>query len=360
MGEDIGFAIVGLRRGYQAAKEVVATTGAKLVAVADLDTARAQEVASELGCEWTADYHELLRRDDIQVVGAWTPSGRHGMVALDVLRAGKHAVSTKPMDVSVANCDAMIAEAEKRSLLMAIDFGSRYRPEVRQVRRAVQAGEFGNLLFGDAHMWEYRSQAYYDKGGWRGTWALDGGGSIMNQGVHSVDALLWLMGAVERVEFARYAARTHKIETEDTTQALITFKSGAWGTILMTTSHYPVMSGMVHVAGSRGSAVIDKGKITHWQFLSDEPYQQKEFGTPPSREVVIPAEENAPANWCEDVVSALTRGTRVACDGYGGRRSVLVNQAIYESARTGKSVTLDDWDTKELAHVTPVRSLVAV
>ena len=246
------------------------------------------------------------------------------------------------MDVTVAKCDAMIEAARKRNLLLAIDFGSRYRPEVRQVRRAVEAGEFGTMLFGNAHMWEYRSQAYYDKGGWRGTWEMDGGGSIMNQGVHSVDVFLWLMGHVDRVEYARYAARTHEIETEDSTQALLTFKNGAWGTILMTTSHYPVIPGMVHVAGDRGSAVIQRGKIEHWKFITDQPYEQKEFGMPPEREVVIPVEENPPANWCEDVVSALTKGTKVACDGNEGRRSVLVNQAIYESARTGKPVTVNE------------------
>jgi UDP-N-acetyl-2-amino-2-deoxyglucuronate dehydrogenase len=114
MVEETGFVVVGLRRGYQAAKEVVATAGAKLVAVADIDTARAQEVAKELDCEWTAEYRDLLHRPDVQVVGAWTPSGAHGMVARDALNAGKHAVSTKPMEVTVAKCDAMIEAARKR------------------------------------------------------------------------------------------------------------------------------------------------------------------------------------------------------------------------------------------------------
>ena len=129
MPEDIGFAVVGLRRGYQAAKEVVATKGAKLVAVADLDIARAKEVAAELGCEWTAEYRDLLSRDDVQVMGAWTPSGAHGMVARDALNAGKHAVSTKPMETTVAKCDAMIDAARKRiALSMRKDGGGRDAP----------------------------------------------------------------------------------------------------------------------------------------------------------------------------------------------------------------------------------------
>jgi UDP-N-acetyl-2-amino-2-deoxyglucuronate dehydrogenase len=339
MAETIGFVVVGLRRGYQAAKEVAQTEGARLVAVADLDTARAQEVAQELGCEWTADYHTLLGRDEVQVVGAWTPSGLHAPVCIDALQAGKHTVTTKPMEVSPERCDAMIEAAEKAERLLAVDFGNRYRAEVRQVRRAVAAGEFGNLLFGNAHMWEYRSQAYYDKGGWRGTWAMDGGGSIMNQGVHSVDVLLWLMGEVERVEHARSEARTHRIETEDATQALLTFKNGAWGSILMTTSHYPAMPGMIHVAGDRGSAIIQRGRITHWKFLG-EVTEEREFGTPPEREVVLAPEVDPPANWCEDVVRALNTGAAVACDGYEGRRSVALNHAIYQAARSARSVSL--------------------
>ena len=131
VAEAIGFVVVGLRRGYQAAREVAATAGARLVAVADLDVSRAREVAQELGCEWTAEYRDLLRRDDVQVVGAWTPSGAHAMVARDALSAGKHAVSTKPMETTVAKCDAMIDAARRRNLILAIDFGNRYRPEVR-------------------------------------------------------------------------------------------------------------------------------------------------------------------------------------------------------------------------------------
>jgi predicted dehydrogenase len=148
------------------------------------------------------------------------------------------------------------------------------------------------------------------------------------------------MGEVDRIEYARYAVRTHDIETEDSTQATLTFKNGAWGTILMTTSHYPSLPETVHVAGDRGSAVIRNGTIDHWKFITDQPYEQKEFGTPPERDVTVPPEDGAPANWCEDVVSALTKGTKVACDGMEARRSVLVNQAIYECARTGKPVTV--------------------
>ena len=338
MAKDIGFAIVGLRRGYQAAREVTETAGATLVAVADLDTAWAAKVANDLGCEWTKDYHDLLGRDDVDVVGAWTPSGHHGDVCIDALRAGKHAVTTKPMEVTPGKCDAMIEAALQADRLLAVDFGSRYREQVRRVRRAIEAGVFGRLLFGDAHMWSYRSQYYYDKGGWRGSWAMDGGGSLMNQGVHSVDLLSWFMGPVERVEYARSAALTHRIETEDATQAMLAFANGAWGTILMTTSHYPAQPAIVHVAGEQGSAILAEGELT--ARILDAGTAETEFGTPPGHDLSLPPESDPPRNWAEDVVTALTKGTQVACDMYEGRRSVALNCAIYEAARTRKSVAL--------------------
>lgn len=332
MARDIGFAVVGLGMGYNRAKTVVQTPGARLVAVADVNAERAAKVAAELHCDWTVDYHELLRRDDVDVIGAWTPTGLHGLVVIDALQAGKHAVTTKPMDVTLARCDTMIETARKADRLLTVDFGNRYQPDIRKLRRAIQEEGFGRLLAADARLKWYRAQTYYDAGHWRGTWAMDGGGSAMNQGIHYVDALLWLVGPVERVEYARFGVLAHAIETEDATQAILTFKNGAWGIIETTTTHYPSLPTTLEIHGTGGSAVSANAKLTTWKFL-DETGQEREYE---------PAAEGlAPSDVIADVVSALSRGTRVACDGIEGRRSVALVTAIYEAARSGKSITVD-------------------
>ncbi|HEX5416560.1 MAG TPA: Gfo/Idh/MocA family oxidoreductase [Chloroflexota bacterium] len=330
MASEIGFVVVGLGMGYSRAKVIARTAGARLVGVADVDGARAARVAEELGCEWATDYQQFLRRDDVDVVGAWTPTGLHGTVCLDVLKAGKHAITTKPMDTTLARCDEIIEAARKANRLLVVDFGNRYESDVRAVRQAILAGGFGRLLFADARLKWWRAQSYYDRGQWRGTWAMDGGGSVMNQGVHYVDALLWLMGPVDRVEYARSAVLAHQIETEDATQAVLTFKNGAWGTIETTTTHYPSLPTAIEIHGTGGSAVRIEDEPIAWKFV-DESGQERTY-EPPS-------EEWAPSDVAADVVSALTRGTAVACDGVEGRRSVALITAIYEAARTGKSVT---------------------
>ena len=340
MAEEIGFAIVGLHRGFQAAQEVTQTAGARLAAVCDIDTTLAAEVADKLGCPWVADYHDLLGRDDIDVIGAWTPSGLHGQVCIDALKAGKNAVTTKPMETTPEKCDAMMEAAHKAGKLLAVDFGNRYRPAIRKAKRAMAAGEFGRPLFGSAQMWGYRSQAYYDIHPWRGTWLLDGGGSLVNQGVHYVDFLLWMLGDVERVEYARSAVRNHKIETEDDTEAVLTFNNGAWGTIITTTCYVPGVPASMYIAGDRGSVMVQEGEVRGWNFKADGVADTQEFGKPPQRQVEIPDEEGAPKHWAEDVVSALTKGTKVACPPEDGRRTVALSAAIFESARTGKSVSL--------------------
>jgi len=333
MAGEIGFVVVGLGMGYSRAKTIARTPGARLIGVADTDTAKAGRVAEELGCEWSADYHDFLRRSDVDVVGAWTPTGLHGKVAIDTLKAGKHAITTKPMDVSLVRCDEMIETATKANRLLVVDFGNRYQPDARRLRQAILDGGFGRVHFADVRLKWWRAQSYYDRGHWRGTWAMDGGGSLMNQGVHYVDALLWLMGPVERVEYARSAVLAHDIETEDATQALISFKSGAWGSIETTTTHYPSLPTTIEIHGTGGSAVRTDDALTVWKFM-DENGQERAYEPP--------AEGWAPSDVAADVVSALTRGTPVACDGLDGRRSIALITAIYEAARTGRSVVPPD------------------
>jgi len=213
---DVGFVVGGLGRGANRAREVVATPGARLVAVCDLDEARLAKVVAEHGCEGTADYHELLGRDDVDVVYVMTPSGLHAQVAIDAARAGKHVVTTKPIETTLEKADAVIDACERAGVQLLVDFGNRYRPEANRIKAALEQGLFGDLILAQAQLKWYRSDAYYNASWkqWHGSWELDGGGSLINQTVHYVDLLCWYMGAPETVR-GRIGVYNHEIESED-------------------------------------------------------------------------------------------------------------------------------------------------
>lgn len=332
MADDVRFGIVGLGMGRGRARKAAETPGAKLACVCALDEERAKEVAEELGCDWTTEYDEMLARNDIDAVGAMTPSGLHADFAIKAIRAGKHAFTTKPMDIRLEKCDALIDAAEKAGVVLAVDFDSRYVPSNHQIRMGVQSGKLGRILFGDLRMKWLRKQEYYDGGspaGWRSRKATEGG-SIANQGVHYVDLLQWFLGPVESV-YARIGTLTHDIETEDATNAMLTFGSGAWGTIQTTTSNVPSLGTTMEIGGTDGTIIWKNNQVELWHMEGD-PEASPDAFVPP---------ENLPGGIIPDMVSAITKGTPVAVDGYEGRKSVAIFNAAYESARTGKTVKVD-------------------
>ena len=323
---DVGFGVIGLGMGRSRAKLVKETPGAKLVAVCDINEEKAKAVAQELEVEHYLDYKKILERDDIEAVMVMTPSGLHEPVAVDVAKAGKNVVVTKPMEVTIEKCDQMIEAAKSAGVALMIDFGNRYSREMQRIRAAIDAGLFGRLLFGEISLKWYRSQEYYDRGGWRGTWAMDGGGSLANQTIHQIDVLLWFMGEVAKVQGA-YAVINHKIETEDIGMAQLVFKNGALGRILGTTTYPVSLPARVDVHGDKGGVTTTKGKIEALHFPK---------GVEPPE---LP-EPDGQANVVEDVIGVLREGKKPAVDGPEGRRSVELLSAIYESARRGEQIEL--------------------
>ena len=330
--EVVRFGIVGLGMGRNRAQIAARTPGARLVCVCDILEDKAGEVAGELGCDWCTDYEELLARKDMDVIGVMTPSGMHADFASRAIQAGKHTFTTKPMDIEVEKCDALITEAEKAGVVLAVDFNSRYVPSNHQIRMGIRGGKLGKILFGDLRMKWLRKQAYYDGGspaGWRSRKATEGG-SIANQGVHYVDLLQWFLGPVTSV-YGRIGTLTHRIETEDATMAMLTFESGAWGLIHTTTCNVPSLGTTIEIGGDGGTLVWKDNKVALWHSEGD----------PESTLDAFEVDPNLPQNIIEDMVSAITKGTEVAVDGYEGRKSVQIFNAIYESARTGEVVELN-------------------
>jgi predicted dehydrogenase len=317
--------------GSVRAETTTHTPGAELACLCSLDEGQAQEWAGKLGCDWTTDYEEMLERKDIDVIGVLTPSGTHVDYAIQALQAGKHTFTTKPMDITVAKCDAAIEAAEKAGRILAVDFGLRYRPINHQIRMAIHGGKFGKILFSDLVMKWHRTQAYYDGGipaGWRSRKATEGG-SIANQGVHSVDLLQWFLGPVTSV-YGRIGTFAHQIETEDIAMAMLTFESGAWGLIHTTTCSVPEIGTTLEIGGDGGSLAWNDDKVVHWHSEADPSVTVDDFQVDP----------DLPGSIIEDMVSAITKGTKVAVDGYEGRKSVQIFNAVYESARTGNVVEL--------------------
>ena len=328
MADEVRFGVLGMGMGRSRSKTVVQTPGAKLQVVCDIREERVRPVAEELGCDWTVSAEEVLKRDDVDVVYVMLPSGLHGEFAMRAMRAGKHAITTKPMDVSLATADAMIACAEETGRILAVDFDSRYRRSWQQIKAAVDRGLFGRLVLGEARLKWWRAQSYYSDSGWRGTWALDGGGSLANQTIHFIDLLQWLMGEVEEVTAGYFGVHTHDIETEDLGMAMLKFKNGAAGAVLGTTTFPKSPYAGVELHGEEGGAIHLFRDEPSWYFLDDQ-------RQPPD---VTPAVHSA----AEDMARALRDGTPVAVDGREGRKSLALLAAIYTAAREKRPVRIEE------------------
>jgi len=331
MGDPVKFGILGLGMGVYRARFIPMTEGARLICVCDLQEDKARQVAEELSCEWTTSYDEMLRRDDIDVIGVFTPSGTHCDYAIKAIKAGKDVFVTKPMDIRVEKCDSAIEAARKAGVILAVDFDLRYEEISQKMKLVLDNGRLGKLILGDVRMKWYREQEYYEGGypyGWRKRKETEGG-SAANQGIHFIDLIQWLMGPVKTV-YGKSETFAHEIETEDLSIAFFTFKSGAWGSIVTTTASYPELGASIEITGDNGSIIWKDGQVLLYKRKDDPEPSLDEFQIDPNR----------PKNIIEDMVSAIERNTPVMVDGNEGRKSVTILNAIYESSKTGKMVEL--------------------
>jgi predicted dehydrogenase len=361
----IGFAVVGAGViGTVHAKALADLSDvARLVAVVDTDLAKAQALAAEHGVAVaTDDLDAVLARDDVDAVCVCTPSGVHADGAVAALEAGKHVVVEKPLDVGLAAADRVL-DAEKRSgRTVAVISQHRFDRSTEKVLAAVHDGRLGTLTSAVAsHAW-WRGQSYYDSGEWRGTWALDGGGAIMNQTVHTIDLLVATMGTPVEV-FAYTACLAHeRIEVEDTAVAVVRFASGALGMIHGTTAAYPGLDASLRVFGSKGSAVISDDALV---FLHETTGEAAEIGMPQGAATnqVTPEDRHtadgpgsaglgwaglgwAGLGWAHraqlaDFVEAVTTGRAPRVGTTQARTALSVILALYEFAATGRPVRIE-------------------
>tara|TARA_B100000029_G_scaffold501287_1_gene574414 strand:- start:20657 stop:21640 length:984 start_codon:yes stop_codon:yes gene_type:complete len=321
--ETVGFGVIGLGMGNVRARCIHETQGAKLVAVAELNEERGQKAASEYGVEWYKDYRQLLDRSDIDVINVMTPSGTHADFAIEAARAGKHVITTKPIEVTLDRADQMINACHEAGVILAIDFEARYMAENVRVKQAVDEGRLGRMILGEVRLKWFRNDAYYE--GWHGTWQYDGGGALINQSVHQIDLLVWYMGAVESVQ-GQIGVFNHDIETEDLGMAMIRFRSGAVGMILGTTTCPVTIPAAVELHGTKGLITTSGNGIDTWHLPNE--LKEDSFSY------------DGPQNVIEDMIQLVRFGGKPLITGEEAKKSLALVLAIYESSRTGDTITL--------------------
>jgi len=343
-----GFGIIGcgmIARFH--ARAIADCRGAKVVAGFDNVPAAADKFAEETGCKAYHDLKQMLADPEIDVVTIGTPSGAHMEPAIAAARAGKHIIVEKPLEITLRRCDKIIAECEKAGVVLSTIFPSRFHDSSREMKRAIDAGRFGQLTVGDAIVKWYRAQEYYDSGAWRGTWKLDGGRALMNQAIHSVDLLTWLMGPVAEIR-AQTAMLAHKrIEVEDVAMATLQFENGALGIVEASTAIYPGYLKRIEIHGSAGSAIMEEEDLIKWDFakkrkrdeaILEKMAQQVSGGGGAADPAAIG--HHGHTRQFQDVLKAIKKKSAPAIDGPEGRRSVEIILGIYKAAETGRAVKL--------------------
>lgn len=247
---------------------------AQAVGVCGNDPVRARAFAQQHDLVAYPSTEAIWADDGIDAVCICTPSGVHAAYALEAIAHGKHVLIEKPMALSVADCDRILREAQKKSVLVGVVSQLRFSPAIVQVKRAMERGVLGKLACADLYMKYHRSQAYYDSAAWRGTWKMDGGGALMNQGIHGVDLLQYLAGPVDSI-YAKAKTQLRKIEVEDTLSAIAEFRSGAIGVIQADTSLYSGFSRRLELNGEKGTIILEEDKILLWD-VADEPMPPQE------------------------------------------------------------------------------------
>jgi predicted dehydrogenase len=343
-----GFGIIGCGMiSHFHAKAIGEIGGARLVACFDTVAEAADRLAHETGCRAYHRLEDLLADARVDLVTIGTPSGAHMEPAVAAARAGKHVLVEKPLEITLRRCDRIIRECRKHKVVLSTIFPSRFHASAQMMKRAVAQGRFGRLTMGDAYVKWYRTQQYYDGGAWRGTWELDGGGALMNQAIHSVDLLTWLMGPVRQVS-AQAATLAHKrIAVEDVATATVQFANGALGVIEATTAVYPGYLKRIEIHGVEGSAVLEEEDLRAWDFAKPQRADATVLARMAGRTktgggAADPAAigHHAHAAQFRDVLKAIRTGGKPLVDGPEGRRSVEIILAIYKSAETGRTVRL--------------------
>lgn len=333
-----GFGVIGCGRiSKNHMESIKAIPGASLVAVGDINLELLEKATKKYNCKGYSDYHELLADSNVQIVNICTESGLHAQIAIDAMKAGKHVLVEKPMAMSMAEADVMIATAKKMGVKLGVVHQNRFNNAIVKLRSAVEGDKFGKMTHASAVVRWNRNDEYYSQAPWRGTWAQDGG-CLMNQSIHNIDLLQWMMGPVESL-FAYTATNMRKIEGEDVGAIILKFKNGALGIIEATTTIYPNnLEETLNIFGSTGTVCIGGiavNKIEAWRFAGD------------NEAAILADQDKEPPNVygfghadiIKDFMDAISENREPAISGEEGRKALEIILGIYHSVKYKKEIT---------------------
>ena len=314
--------------------------GCEVVAVWGRNAGKAQHLAEVMRAAAYTDLDRFFAHPmDGVLIG--TPPGVHGDHAIAAAEKGLHVLVEKPIEVSTARTDDMIAACDRANVKLGVFFQDRTSPEIAWLKRLVSGGGIGKPLLFSARVKWYRPPEYYSGSRWRGTWKLDGGGAFMAQGSHTADLLLWLFGEVDRV-YALTPTLMHQVEVEDTVVACLDFRNGVVGTFEATTAAYPGFPRQLEITGTEGTIVLQNDHIVSVDLRSawDDPVPRGPEDDSDRASTAMISDLRGHRRIIEDFILAVRQDATPLCDGWEGRRTIALAEAIYRSGRTGAPVSV--------------------
>jgi UDP-N-acetyl-2-amino-2-deoxyglucuronate dehydrogenase len=323
------------------ARAARAIAGVEIAAVYGTNANKVASLCREHGGKPYHDFDAFLAHRPMSLVAIGSPSGLHAAHGIAAAQLGLHVLTEKPIEISTTRADALISAADRSGVKLGVMFQDRVKPGIRQLREWVCAGAIGRPLLVDARVKWYRPPEYYSGSRWRGTLALDGGGALINQAVHTVDLLLWLLGDVVRVQ-SRTTTAQHKIEAEDTAVAILEFASGALCTFQATTAAYPGYPRRIEITGSEGTVILEQDRVVAVNLRNVPAGISAEIAPDGNQSASSPVVTDFRGHQAlfEDFIRAIERDGTPVCDGREGRRSIALIEAIYQAARDGHATAL--------------------
>jgi UDP-N-acetyl-2-amino-2-deoxyglucuronate dehydrogenase len=343
-----GFGIIGAGSIAEVhARAIDTIMEAELIGVYDYDTDRATAFSMKFNCRLFDSAEELSEDDRIDIVCICTPSGLHLEPALTVINAGKHCVIEKPLEISLERCDTIINAGIRNNVLVSGIFPMRFSRANMELKKAIDEGRFGRLVFGDAYIKWHRSSEYYNDVRWRSSLSSSGGGAVMNQGIHSIDLLRWFMGRVEAVSAFTGMVGHEDLEVEDVAAATLKFENGAMGVVEASTAVNPGFFRKMEILGTRGSVITEEDRIVIWKFdeerISDHIIREKYSGNNQSGGGASDPKDISDIGHLRqllDIIKAVDNGHAPSVDANEARKAVELVLAIYASARNKRIVYL--------------------